>query len=181
MIDRARHVWRELAGVPVDFGTGGAEVAAAPRSRLCPAGWAGVVVLGGAAIVTVPDRAAVALVRQAVAGSSPRDLTDAAVLRGRLPIVATLGPATLAYCDEAAFRPTGGDTVRLAAADLDGLLAAVPADEAGESGLDEITSPAFVVRDGDRVVAAAGYQVWPGGAAQLSFRLAGPAVAGRAG
>lgn len=51
--------------------------------------------------------------------------------------------------------------------DLAVRLASVPTDDAEECGLAEITSPAFVVRSGTKVVAAAGYRRWPGQAAHL--------------
>jgi hypothetical protein len=88
-----------------------------------------------------------------------------------MPVAEVLGPATLAYCDAAGFRPPadGGFEV-LAAADpaMWALLTAVPVADAEECGLADITSPAFVIRDGDRVVAAAGYRRWPGGTAHVS-------------
>jgi GNAT superfamily N-acetyltransferase len=174
MIERARRVWRELAGAPAEFGA----VVVAPGSRLCPPGWVGVVVLGGEAIVTVPVEGVLGGVRQACASLTLPEMTDAAALRDRLPIRETLGPATLAYCDRAGFRPVGGAAVRAAGSEVAELVASVPADEAGEAGLDEITSPAYVVRDGDRVVAAAGYGVWAGEAAHVSV-LTAPSHRGR--
>ncbi|WP_319463459.1 GNAT family N-acetyltransferase [Micromonospora sp. RTP1Z1] len=47
-----------------------------------------------------------------------------------------------------------------------------------DRGLDEITSPAFLVREGTRVVAAAGYRRWPGEVAHLCV-LAAPGSRGR--
>ncbi|WP_314253917.1 hypothetical protein [Streptomyces sp. DSM 40907] len=40
-------------------------------------------------------------------------------------------------------------------------------EDAGEAALEEITSPAFVVREHGRTVAAAGYRAWPGRAAHI--------------
>jgi RimJ/RimL family protein N-acetyltransferase len=57
-------------------------------------------------------------------------------------------------------------------------MAAVEQLEAEESGLEEITSAAFVVRAGHDVVAAAGYQSWLGTAAHLSI-LTAPGYRGR--
>ena len=51
---RARQMWVELAGAPVSFPTGGIEVVTSAASRLCPPGWAGIVVIGNAGIATVP-------------------------------------------------------------------------------------------------------------------------------
>ncbi len=168
MIDRAWRVWRELAGAPAESGG----VVVAPGSRLCPPGWVGVVVLGGEAIVTVPDEGVLEPVRKACVSLTLAGLTDVVALGERLPIRETLGPATLAYCDEAGFRAVGEPVERAVVADLRDLVASVPADEAGEAGLDDITSPAFVLRDGGRVVAAAGYESWPGAAAHVSVLTA---------
>lgn len=74
-----------------------------------------------------------------------------------LPAAEALGPATLAYLDPPAFQPPAGD--RAVPADheeMRTLLAAVSPADADESGLAEITSSAYVVRDGAAVVAAAG-------------------------
>ncbi|MEV4541235.1 GNAT family N-acetyltransferase [Micromonospora echinaurantiaca] len=62
--------------------------------------------------------------------------------------------------------------------DVAGLLAEVPADDAAESGLGDITSDVFVVREDSRVVAAAGYRRWPGSVAHLAV-LAGVRSRGR--
>jgi hypothetical protein len=171
LIDRARRAWVELAGVPVAFpDTGGAEVVVAGGSLLCPPGWLGIVTIGDGAIATVPVDGLAAPVRKALDGAPVAALTDPDRLRAAVPVVDVLGPATLAYLDEREFRPAGPATVEQIPADhpdLAALLASVPADEAQESGLRGITSPAFVVRDGARVVAAAGYETWPGGIAHV--------------
>ncbi|MFF2165783.1 hypothetical protein ACFVWP_34605 [Streptomyces sp. NPDC058175] len=52
------------------------------------------------------------------------------------------------------------------------LLARVGEEDAGESGLKDVTSPAFVLREDDDVVAAAGYQAWPQSVAHLSVLVA---------
>ena len=52
---RARELWECLAGAAAGF-TPAMSVAVVPRSYLCPPGWAGIVVLGSAALVTAPDR-----------------------------------------------------------------------------------------------------------------------------
>ena len=51
---RARELWECLAGAAAGF-TPGISVAVVPRSYLCPPGWAGMVVLGSAALATAPD------------------------------------------------------------------------------------------------------------------------------
>ena len=131
------------------------------------------VVLDGAGIAVVPDASLV----DAVGWLPPGSATDPAHLRSAtgepvaFPAFAdVLGPATLAYLDETEFRGvTRPDVERMPAGhrELDGLLAAATPDEAGESGIDDIESDVFVIRESGRVVAAAGYQRWPGAAAHL--------------
>ncbi|MFI6360735.1 hypothetical protein ACIBJF_51465 [Streptomyces sp. NPDC050743] len=57
LLDRARELWKELAAKPVEFcaAPDGANVVVSPGSRLCPPLWTGIVVLGGASIITVPS------------------------------------------------------------------------------------------------------------------------------
>jgi RimJ/RimL family protein N-acetyltransferase len=50
--------------------------------------------------------------------------------------------------------------------------------DADEAALDEITSPAFVVRARGRIVAAAGYRTWPCGTAHVGV-LTAPQERGR--
>lgn len=175
LIERARTAWEGLAGVPVGFAPL-LRVAVSPHSRLCPPGWAGVVVLAGAAVATAPD-AGTAQTLQRVLGAVPASaLTDPVVLTGELGVAEMLGPATLAYADSADFRPAPG---LLSAESLDvsdpafgSFLSAAESDDLGESGIGNITSPAFVIREQDQVIAAAGYRDWPGQVAHLSVLTA---------
>ena len=167
MLLRVRRLWAELAGAPVTFGDSGVEVVVSPASLLCPPGWVGIVALGGSAIATAPDAHSAEGLRQALHGLSAAQT----IAGGSLPAAETLGPAILAYCDPAGFRPAPFRTVEVIPADhpdVTALLARVSAEDAGEAGLDDITSPAFVVRAGGHVVAAAGYREWPGETAHLS-------------
>lgn len=171
LLARARRVWLKMAGVSMDFPVGGGvEVAVSARSRLCPPGWVGIVGLGDAAVVTVPTGRWAGIVRTVLHELPVGVLTDADRLRAVLPIAEVLGPASLAYLDECDFQPAGLDSVDVVPgehADLAGLLASVATDDADECGLADITSDAFVVRRGNRVVAAAGYRRWPGLVAHL--------------
>ncbi|TJZ57282.1 GNAT family N-acetyltransferase [Streptomyces piniterrae] len=63
--------------------------------------------------------------------------------------------------------PVGGDSSGLSA-----LLVLSGEEEAAESGLADISSPAFLLRQGDEVVAAAGYRSWPRSVAHLSVLVA---------
>lgn len=179
---RARELWEFLSGGADGGGAGGTaararfspavHVVASPRSAMCPPGWAGIVVLGGAAIATAPDAGAARLVEQGLVGLPAASLTDAYLLRNRLPVAEILGPSSLAYLDPAEFRPRPG-TAAITPLDLDDpvfrrfVLAADP-EEVEESGMLEITTQAFAVREHGQVTAAAGYRDWPCGTAHLS-------------
>ncbi|WP_406115633.1 GNAT family N-acetyltransferase [Kitasatospora purpeofusca] len=185
LLARARGVWQELASVPVSFGAAGdVHVVVSPGSRICPRGWAGIVVLGGAAIVTAPSREAAARIRAAVAGLPVDRLTDPGSVGRVLPVGESLGPAVLAYLADEGFRPAAPPTglrVEEAAAgsvDLGPLERTAGAADADEAGLDGMSSPAFVVRVAGEVVAAAGYRAWPGRAAHMGV-LTAPAWRGR--
>ena len=170
---RSRRPWVNLAGPDVQF-TPEVRVAVAPQSRLGPPGWTALVGIAGEIIATAPDPGTADAVQQALGGLPAASVTDAGVLASRLNIAEILGPATLAYLDAADFRRPGGPPVILAGpTDLDAFIEAVdPADRA-ESGIEEITSPAFAVWEDDRVWAAAGYRGWPCRTAHLSV-LTGP-------
>jgi GNAT superfamily N-acetyltransferase len=182
LLERARSLWASLASVPVSFGSDGPNVVASPDSQLCPPSWAGIIVLGGSAIATVPTDAAVAPVTRALAQVAPESLTDPDVLAAALPMKEVLGPATLAYSTPDLFLPAASDVAveRLAPGhpDLHELEASVSPEDADEGGIGEITGPVFVLRHGAEVVAAAGYQLWPNETAHLCV-LTATAARGR--
>ncbi|MER7705723.1 GNAT family N-acetyltransferase [Kitasatospora sp. NPDC097605] len=182
LLVRARGLWRELASAPVVFGAEDeVDVVAAPGSRFGPPGWVGVVVLGGAAVVTAPTGDAADRVREALAGVPASALTDPGALAKALPTGRLLGPAALAYVADAGFRPLAAAGVEQLPAghpELAGLERAAGAADADEAGLDEITSPAFAVRVDGRVAAAAGYRRWPARTAHLAV-LTAPGLRGR--
>ncbi|MFI5714268.1 GNAT family N-acetyltransferase [Nocardia sp. NPDC051750] len=154
-----------------------------PRAKICPPGWAGFIVLQGRAIVTAPNPTAAAAIRGAVAKLSVEDLVDPELLGRALPLEEVLGPATLAYIDGRDFRaaPPGAVQVdRLPAehSDLHRLENLAGEHQTEESGLREITSPAFTIRICDEVVAAAGYRTWPSRTAHMSV-LTAPEYRGR--
>ncbi|MGW1752141.1 GNAT family N-acetyltransferase [Streptomyces sp. NPDC002092] len=184
LLATARRSWEELAGVPVPFPPfGGVNVAVSPESGMCPAGWVGVVVLGGSAIVTAPNGGAAAIVRDALRELPAQAVVDADSVRTVLPVSRVLGPAVLSYLSPERFRlvhPGAPGVDQLPADDRElRLLEEVAGPEdAGEAGLDEITSPAFVVRERGQVVAAAGYRTWPGRTAHICV-LTAPHARGR--
>lgn len=145
---RARETWKHLA----------------EQGLLCPPGWEGIVVLGDEAITTGP-------IGEALTGLPVHEWTDPVAVAKRQPVVEVLGPAALAFTET----PPPGPELETLPADHDdvlALVASVPADEAGEAALDDLTSAAFVLRDGGRVVAAAGYERWPYDVAHLSVLTA---------
>ncbi|MFJ4338524.1 GNAT family N-acetyltransferase [Streptomyces sp. NPDC088915] len=189
LLTGARLLWEDLAGASVPFPPAdGVAVAVSPGSGICPPGWVGVVSLGGAALATAPDEDTAALVRDALTGLPTESLTDADAVRAVLPVTAVLGPAALAYVSREGFRPVVAPPVvellpgRHPA--LRNLEEEAGPDDAGEAALDEITSPAFVVRERERereqgrVVAAAGYRAWPASTAHLGV-LTAPDARGR--
>jgi RimJ/RimL family protein N-acetyltransferase len=157
-------------------------VAVAPRSYLCPPGWAGIVVIGSATLATAPDHDTARFIEQALSGQPAAWLTDTGVLSSRLPAAEILGPASLAYLDPAEFRPQPGDAVTTPVGlDHPGFrqfLLAAGTDDVAESGIGKITTPAFAIREHGQVVAAAGYRDWPCGTAHLS-ELTASAARGR--
>jgi len=75
ILRRARTMWENLAGVPVAFAPA-VRIAVSPESRLCPPGWVGIVVLGGAAIATAPDASAARTVQRSIGEADSASLTD---------------------------------------------------------------------------------------------------------
>ncbi|MFD4767487.1 GNAT family N-acetyltransferase [Streptomyces niveus] len=179
-VTHARALWTELARVPVEF-TSPTDVVVAPGSLLCPPGWAGIVRIGDAAVVTAPDARSADALGEAARILSYEELTDpvrlGVTLSGTAPVLDVLGPAALCYLDggRGAFVPAPGPVEQVAAGDrsvLKALLAGVGQDDADESGLDEISSPAFLLVDGGVAVAAAGYLSWPRSVAHLCVLVA---------
>ncbi|MFG1809605.1 GNAT family N-acetyltransferase [Streptomyces sp. NPDC049040] len=181
LLDQARNLWRELAAEPVDFpASGGANTVVSPGSRLCPPSWTGIVALGGSAIVTAPSRRDARLMAAASSGLSDEELADGQRLREVLPVLDVLGPASLCYLDRDCFQPAcGGSAVEeVRGGGTAALLVRAGEQDAAESGLEDITSPAFVLRESGVVVAAAGYSTWTQSVAHLSVLVA-PGCRGR--
>ncbi len=177
-IARVRELWESLAGTGARF-TPAVSVTVSPLSHLCPPGWTGIVVIGDTAIATAPDHETARHVQQALSGLAVASVTDLAVLSRRLRIAEIRGPAILAYLDPADLRPQpAAALVRptdLADPAFRRFLSEASTADLEESGLPEITSPAFTVREHGVVVAAAGYRDWPCRTAHLSILTAGPA------
>ncbi|MEO3795898.1 GNAT family N-acetyltransferase [Nonomuraea sp. B10E15] len=171
-------------------------VVVSPKSWMCPPGWTGVVALNGAILATVPSADLVEPVQGALIRHLARASIDLALLPPQLPVLDLLGPATLAYLEAEDFvaahtdaevesLPVGHHDVRELVASVDKveslpvghhdvreLVASVDKQDADECTLEEITSEAFVIREGRKVVAAAGYQQWLSMAAHVSVLTA---------
>jgi hypothetical protein len=174
---RARAVWESLARVPVAFAPA-VRVAVSPRSSLCPPGWAGLVVIAGTAIATAPDAHAAQIMQDALSAVPAASVTDSAVLGREFTIAEMRGPASLAYLDPGDFQPSGrpgAETVDVSGPAFKRFLSEADTGDLAESGIAEITSPAFVIREQGHIVAAAGYRDWPGKVAHLSVLTACPA------
>src|ERR1700722_130919 len=106
---RAMELWENLAGTAAEFAPA-ISVAVSPRSYLCPPGWAGIVVIGDAALATAPDHETARLVEQALSGLPAASLTSTDVLSTRLPIAEIRGLPELALRHSA---PERADCLRL--------------------------------------------------------------------
>ncbi|MFC5290849.1 GNAT family N-acetyltransferase [Actinokineospora guangxiensis] len=178
LLTRAQQLWLHTATTPGPFPLGGeTHIVVAPDSRLGPSGWIGIVHLAGATLITAPSPQ----LAQALPPNLPATAwTDLAHLRRLLPVDSAMGPATLAYRDtpppppDPTTTPTATEVEHLDPTHpaLIALLASVLPEEAEESGLANITSPAFVLRHEDRIIAAAGYRHWPEQTAHLSVLTA---------
>ncbi|GLW73859.1 hypothetical protein Kpho02_61570 [Kitasatospora phosalacinea] len=183
LLRRAADLWEGLAAGSAAFpAPGAAAVVVSPRSGLCPPGWVGLLTLGGAVLATAPDARRVDLLRTALR-SRPEAARDTALLRAALPVGRILGPAALTYLAPDALEPAApapGAVRRLPPHHpaLRELAAGVTEEERDEADLGDITSPAFAVLCGERVLAACGYRTWPYRTAQFSV-LTAPDARGR--
>jgi hypothetical protein len=174
LLRRARIAWAGYAGLDDGFRPGQVHLGVNAGSGLCPPGWAGIVVLGDAAIVTAPAAQAERELRGALRGVPVARLTDPSVVVPAGRAAAVLGPANLAFTDPARFAGPGASprpaTQQMPVTDqrVQRLLSSVSAEDAAETDLARMDSAVHVVLDGDRAMAAAGYLTWPGGVAHLS-------------
>ena len=176
ILDRALELWADLAGPGAAFcREHQLDAFSTPTSGLCPPGWLGIVRLADRLLVTVPTPELRDPVQDALHQLGLDLCTDPAAVGGVLAVADTLGPASLAYLDANELAPVDtADVQRRPANDpaLKRLRLGVTKAEAGESGTARIESDAFVVRAGPHVVAAAGWERWPGGAAHLLVLVA---------
>lgn len=86
-----------------------------------------------------------------------------------VPTVELLRPATLAYLDPNAFRPSPGPVLELDAHNLHTFGTADP-EATDESGIDAVTPSAFTVVAEASVIAATGHRIGPTNVATYQFR-----------
>lgn len=168
-LTRVRSMWAGKAGAKSLPGAHDVIVVNAD-SNICRPGWAGIVMLDGAAIAVAPTEKDVDAVQACIDRARVDGL--AAVLADATDLI---GPADLAYLDSASFRLPGVQvkTEWLSRTDarVEVMCAAVDPEELGEAGglaVDELAC----ALDGDTVTAAAGYEVWDGGIAHLDVLTA---------
>ena len=166
-IEIARNAWSELALTADAFRDGRSRVIVQPGSRLAPPGWVGVVALGRAAVVTVPDRQIESVVTEVTAGIAPDALTE--LDWSFAGATSVLGPAAL-FFGETTNVSVVEHVDQLPSSDeaiLD-LVRRVSPEDAEEASVQDVASPMFIVWDNTRVVAACGYRRWLDTLAHLS-------------
>lgn len=181
LLSGARELWTQIAAAPIHFPDQGINLVVSPASGLCPAGWIGLVVLGDAAIGTAPDQARVEAMSARLAGNSPARLYEPAFAATAFGGTEMIGPVTLAYLATEGFRPCPGPVVEELPADHDDMRTLellCSAEERAEVSIDQLTSPAFAIRDGREIIAAAGYVRWPRDTAHMAI-LTAPQARGR--
>ena len=177
----ARALWPEIAAASVAFPDQGISIVTSPLSRMCPPGWAGLVLLAGSGIGTAPDQATADRLRALLADCPMERLCDPSEAVKALPAAEMLGPTTLAYLAPESFRPSSGHVVEQVPVDhpdLRALEKRCSPEERDEASIDELTSPVFAVRDGGDVIAASGYVAWPRNTAHIAV-LTAPQARGR--
>jgi RimJ/RimL family protein N-acetyltransferase len=180
LIDRVRQLWASLAGVEVgSFSVSVPRAVVSPDSKICPPGWVGIVAIDDAVLITAVSPAAAHQLDCALRALALDEVTDVSALSTVLAIAEVLGPAWLSYLaqEDLPMRPGDQAVERLPSGhrDLMRLRGAASQDEAGESGLAEITSDAFVFRQAGEVTSAAGFRRWPCDVAHMSVLTAMPA------
>jgi ribosomal protein S18 acetylase RimI-like enzyme len=180
--ERIREAWRAELRAPAAFRRPGRHLHRRVGEDDPGRGpWVSVVTLGGATCVSLPATAP-AWLEELGRRHLDADLTDAATVARLVgPVTGFRGPASLAFLDPAGATARHDPRVAWAAAGggpLRRLAAACGPEDAEESGILAADSPVAVWRDGARVAAACGYQVWHGRLAHLSV-LVDPADRGR--
>jgi GNAT superfamily N-acetyltransferase len=168
---RVRGVWASLTGTGA-FPDAGVHVVVNATSQICPRGWCGVVALGDGMLASAPDdlrRAQLTerLERLAVTDDWSAAFAGAAEVRG---------PARLAYIDLRMFpdedEPAHTEVCRVGDDAVAEFVAAVPAEDRDEAGLQDNTSLLACLRRDGVIVAAAGYRVWLDELAHVSVLVA---------
>jgi GNAT superfamily N-acetyltransferase len=173
---RALTAWAGLAAVEslTRF-----QVLVRPRTPLCPPGWIGILRLQDTVTVAVPHLGLVPTLHAALVDEPPASAATSDIATCIPGVVDVLGPAALFFASATPSRRYDPQVHRANVGELAGLFASVSAADLNESGLEEITSTASIIKDDNgTIVAACGYQRWPQNIAHLSV-LAHPAYRNR--
>jgi ribosomal protein S18 acetylase RimI-like enzyme len=164
--ERAKRAWAVLAGLD---NLSAFQVVVRPNSGLCPPGWIGLLGLADTITACVPTTELVGPVEAALADLSTAKATTPEVVLPRLPPVSNvMGPAALFYPSAPMPEVADGSVEEVTSDELTPLMESVSPAERDESGVADITSPAFVVRTPHgQVVAACGYRQWPSEVAHM--------------
>lgn len=129
-------------------------------------------VIADAVLATAPTADTANAVQQALETLPAASLTDPGTLSARLQLGEMLGPACLAYLHPTELCPHYGpvavEQVLPHDEGLRQLIAACDVADVEESGIEEITSPVFAIREHRTIISAAGYRDWPSETAHLS-------------
>jgi hypothetical protein len=86
LLGRARAAWADYAGIDGGSRPGLVNLGVNAQSRICPPGWAGIVLLGNAAIVTAPAAGAERDLRRALSGVPMDRLTDRSAIESAMDL-----------------------------------------------------------------------------------------------
>ena len=150
--------WAALAGLA---SLEGVQVIVGPGPPFGPPGWMSVLVLDATVTACAPTAECAADLARALDGLTPEQSTSVDHLLPRLPGVSEwLGPDPLFYALDTPPEPDPR-VATASVAELARLLDAVSPEDLDESGIQAITSPAFVWREQGQPVAACGFEYRP--------------------
>ena len=163
LVARVISAWRLICRAPHSFTGPGVSFESRPATPLCPPGWVGIVRLRDSALVVAPSVDLTDRLAKLLAGADAAAVVDPDRLRAMLPVAELMGPAELGYADAATATLVLSAGVRQSSLDepaVERLLGRTTSDDLMESGIGYVTSPIFVLWDGDEVTSVAGYRIW---------------------
>lgn len=167
---RIESAWAQLAGVP-NLQT--RQVVVRSESMLGKRGWVAVLRIGDTLTIAVPDVALVARIEEAIAELPITPLAPEMAVAKLSHIRDVLGPASLFYPVDLVPSQAASDIVCVLRTELRDLQSTLGEDEWDESGLGDVSSQVFAVRDeSGHIVSACGYERWPAEIAHLCVATA---------